>query len=217
MKYKRQLERRFEEGTDEAKRVYDKYIDHGGAVKNGNEQDGAYYKPSDNSVYMNFRKDSIAADSQPGSTWFHEHGHYVDWNSGRPSMDDDFFNAIQRDIENYENRWLDAHGLTRIPENLKIARQAIGREMVLKGGRLTRGIQDVYGGVYKEYNAHETGTTTRWGHTWSYWTSGYRPFMVTCEAWANMFDSSFSRQGRDAMRDYLPSAYKWFEGALGGI
>ena len=215
-KYRKQLEDKFRSGSDEAKRVYDEYVPRGGAVSDGTRTGTAHYRPYYNDVEMSFRKDSTGQDKEAGSTWFHEHGHYVDFNASLPSRSMDFYNAIERDIRAFEDRWLSDHGMTRSDISEKDLRFRIGREMIQYGSRLTFGIQDIYGGVFREYNAH-SGGGTQWGHTWDYWTRGNHWGEVTSEAWANMFDAAFSPRLRQAMQEYLPTAWDWFERRLGGL
>lgn len=214
--YRRQLERKFQSGTDDAKRVYDAIVPRGGAVSDGNREDTAHYRPYFNDVEMSFRKDSTGWSKEAGSTWFHEHGHYVDHNTELPSRSMTFFNAIQRDVLAFEDRWLSEHGMSRGDITDHDLRYRIGREMIQYGSNLTFGIQDIFGGVFKDYNAH-SGGGTEWGHTWDYWTRGNQQFEITSEAWANMFDAAFSPRLRQAMQDYLPTAWEWFERRLGGI
>jgi len=214
--YRRQLEKKFQSGIDAAKRVYDAVVPRGGAVSDGNREDTAHYRPYQNDVEMSFKKDSSGTAKEAGSTWYHEHGHYVDHNTSLPSRNMDFFNAIERDIIAFEDRWLSDHGMSRSDISVKDLRYRIGREIVQYGSNLTHGIQDIYGGVYKEYNAH-SGGGTMWGHTWDYWTRGNRSFEVTSEAWANMFDAAFSPKGQAAMKEFLPTAWEWFERRLGGL
>ena len=91
---------------------------------------------------MSFRKDSSGTDKEAGSTWYHEHGHYVDHNTSLPSRNMDFFNAIERDIIAFEDRWLSEHGMSRSDISVKDLRFRIGLEIVRYGNNLTHGIQD---------------------------------------------------------------------------
>ena len=215
-KYRKQLEDRFKEGNDDAKRVYDDYIPRGGAVSNGKNRDGAYYRPYFNDIEMSFRKDSEANGKEAGSTWFHEHGHFLDHNAGLPSRNEAFYRAIVNDIRAFEDEWLADHGISRSDITDLQLRRNIGREMALKGSALTHAIQDIYGGVYREYNAF-SGGFTMWGHSWDYWTRSNQAMEVTSESWAHMFNAAFSVQEQEAMREYLPSAWAWFQRRLGGI
>ncbi len=215
-KYRRQLEKKFRTGSETAQRVYDTYVPRGGAVSDGNRTDTAHYRPAFNDIEMSFYRDSNPWGKEAGSTWFHEHGHYVDHNTALPSRSTSFYNAIKRDIEAYEDRWLTENGFNRNDISVAEMRRRIGSEMVTRSSMLTIGVQDIYGGVFQEYNAH-SGGGIQWGHTWDYWTRGIQQYEVTSEAWADMFDAAFSPQVRQAMQEYLPSAWEWFERRLGGL
>ena len=214
--YKQKLEQMFDNGTEDAKNAYDKYIPKGGAVIDGNSNN-AYYRPLNNAVYMSFAADEYNVRGA-GSTWFHEHGHYLDHNAGNPSQNTGFWTCIQNDVKNYEDNWLARNGLKRGDITDQELRHRIGREIVRKGASATHAIQDIYGGVYVDYNGHTAGSTIIWGHSWNdYWIKNGQSRFVPKEAWAHMFNASFSSNKQDAMREYLPSAWEWFNNRIKGL
>ena len=59
---------------------------------------------------MNFAYD-VTNKRGAGTTWFHEHGHYVDNNAGRISRNSDFAQAIFWDCQEYERMFAEKYDL----------------------------------------------------------------------------------------------------------
>jgi len=203
--YKQTLEKRYDQGTDVAKKVYDKYVPNGGEVSISDRKGTA--RLHQGKVEMNFKSDAKNRTGD-GSTWFHEHGHFVDyknlWQAGK--YNSDFRDAIRNDVKAYESAIKAANGLKSITET----RQAIAQEF-FKIGDKSAGLQDIFGGtIGKRY------TSGCWGHSQKYWRD--RPdYGLSSEAFANMFEASFDKDKSAMMQKYLPTAWKEFEKILKGL
>ena len=195
---RRALEERFLNGTDLGRDIYDHYIPPGGAVRDPNER-GAYYAPWANAVWMSFSADARNPRGN-GSTWLHEHGHYVDFNIGRAagkkiSDDRQFQQAIKRDVQRYEQEVARQRG--QINMSPSEAAREVAREL-RRLGDTTNAIQDIYGGVHRDRSNYT------WGHDNSYWTGDKQ---VAVEAAAHMFEAQFGSDKAGYMQKYLPSAW----------
>ena len=195
---RRALEERFLNGTDLGKDIYDHYIPRGGAVRNPNET-GAYYSPTHNMIWMSFSADARNPRGG-GSTWLHEHGHYVDFNIGRAvgkriSDDRQFQQALKKDVARYEQE-VAQHSDRRNWPGFSAARE-VAKEL-RRLGDTTNAIQDIYGGVHRDRSNYE------WGHANSYWTGDKQ---VAVEAAAHMFEAQFGSDKAGYMKKYLPTAW----------
>lgn len=202
---RRALEDRFQTGTELGRDIYDHYIPAGGAVQDSRSPN-AHYSPWQNMVWMSFSADARNPRGI-GTTWLHEHGHFVDYNIGRSSgrnISDDrqFQQALKKDVERYECEYARVHNTTQSP-TYNAARQ-VAAELRRLGDR-TNGIQDIYGGVHRDRSNYY------WGHDNSYW-SGDR--QVAVEAAAHMFEAQFASDKASYMQKYLPSAWSRYNDLL---
>lgn len=202
--YQNALERKYKAGTATARAVYDKYVPKGGAVADGNHS-GAHYSTKTHEIYMSFYDDEYNPRGA-GTTWFHEHGHYVDCDTGYVSRANSFREAIFRDVDAYEKLVKKKNGFFTISQ----ARSAIGKELVSLGD-ISHSVQDIFGGSigrpYPESN---------WGHKKSYWKAR-GDNGIAAEAFAHMFEASFAPEKRAIIKYYLPNAWSEFEKLLGGL
>ena len=197
-KLKKALEERFAKGTELGRDVYDYYIPPGGAVQDPHSA-SAYYSPMYNMIWMNLLADA-RNQRGAGTTWLHEHGHFVDYNIGMSggrqiSHDRKFQQAIRQDVERYEREFARLHNTSGSPNYNAI--EHVAYELLMKGDK-TNGIQDIYGGVHRNRHYYT------WGHDNSYWTSDR---VVAGEAAAHMFEAQFSAEKAGLMAKYLPSAW----------
>lgn len=203
--YRDSLAQRFASGDPAAQRVYDKFIPAGGAVYDGAYKGVAHYSPSSNMVSMNFASDARNKRGA-GTAWFHEHGHYIDTNAGKVSRNLNFAQAIVRDCREYEKMFRKTHKLHLTDD----VRRGISYELCGQGD-VTHSIQDIFGGsIGKPYPG------AQWSHKATYWKS-HGPVGVCSEAFAHMFEASFSPDKRALMQKYFPTAWAEFEKILGGI
>ena len=196
------VKERYNKGNPNAKSVYDNYIPQGGAVASGTYKATPHFSPVDNAVYMNFDADAINPRGAC-TTWFHEHGHYVDYNTGKPSMRPSYAQALDADRKALEKAFRKKIGTSSIND----VRQAIVKELVSVGDK-SSGIQDILGGtIGRPY------TIDCWGHSPAYWKSK-GPVGVCSESFAHMFEASFDEDKQQLMQIYLPSAWAEFQKIL---
>ena len=204
-KLRKALEQRFASGSQIAREIYDHYIPDGGAVKDMRHKD-AYYSSYHNRIWMSFLEDARNPRGI-GTTWLHEHGHFVDYNVARQgglrfSADREFQLAIIHDVWQYESN------VARImnPNGRKTfnAIQEVARELIQIGDS-TNAIQDIFGGVHRDRSYYD------WGHKNVYWTSDET---VAVEAAAHMFEAQFGSGKADLMEKYLPTAWKRYNELL---
>lgn len=203
-KYISALQNKYNNGTDIARKIYDKFVPVGGAVADMNSVK-AYHSYRTHKVYLNVSKDTINPRGE-GTTWFHEHGHYIDHENGYISHSKSFLKHLKNDVKTYEKSYMRQYNLS----NIKEARKQIADEFN-QNHYLSHSIQDIFGGIYKKrYRAD------LYGHNTSYWIKSGK-YGVCREAFAHMFEASFDLNKQMLMRQYLPNAWEEFQKLLGGI
>ena len=184
---------------------------------------GGSYTPDTNRISVKEVQDLRGRQGEgPGTAWFHECGHYIDFNfvtdpkaffaatgqrppqvSNLPS----FVEALKRDVGEYERQ-----ETVRSHCSLKEARNIIGARFDNVIGGLSNGIQDIFGGVLGERYPNPTNTDTHYtvtfGHDSQYWKEESRN--LPAEAFAHMFEAAFSPQKRILMGKIFPTAYPKF-------
>lgn len=202
--YNSVLNAKYSKGTKNAKAAYDKYIPDGGAVADY-QSSRAYHGRTDHKVHLDMNSD-LNNTRRAGTTWFHEHGHYVDHEVGYISENEDFLRAIRKDVKAYENKIKSSYRLKALSD----ARIVIGTELRSLGD-ISHSVQDIYGGtIGKPY------PNVCYAHTQKYWKSHGR-YGVCSEAFAHMFEASFDPDKSELMKQYLPNAWAEFEKMLGGV
>lgn len=202
--YNSVLNAKYSKGTKNAKAAYDKYIPDGGAVADY-QSSRAYHGRTDHKVHLDMNSD-LNNTRRAGTTWFHEHGHYVDHEVGYISENEDFLRAIRKDVKAYENKIKSSYRLKALSD----ARIVIGTELRSLGD-ISHSVQDIYGGtIGKPY------PNVYYAHTQKYWKSHGR-YGVCSEAFAHMFEASFDPDKSELMKQYLPNAWAEFEKMLGGV
>ena len=195
--YRKALMARFDAGTDTAKAVYRKFVPNGGAVVNGNYTDAAYHQAG--KVYMNYARDASNVRGA-GATFFHEHGHLVDYKNGFISTRTPTFTQALRD--DYKAA-LQATGQKYVADQ----RRAIRRELI-KAPDTIHSVSDIFGGLSKG------AAEGNWGHKKAYWNN---PTSLPKEAFAHMFEASFSPEKTALMQKYFPTAWDQFRKILEAI
>lgn len=203
--YAKALQERFEQGTELAKKVYAKYIPKG-VVENYNTS-GAYFHTT-KSIKLNALGD-LNNTRGKSSTWFHEHGHYLDYNSKKTyslSSIKEYKNALYYDISEYEKNIKKGNNFKNIYET----RYYIGQELV-KIGDVSNAIQDLlHGSTYgKHYN------NVKWTHRPIYWKERKKQGIgIEREALAHMFEAEFSKEKTLLFQKYFPTAWEEFQKIL---
>lgn len=203
----RGLADRFDEGTPMARKVYDKYVPQGSGIVNEKSDGTACFRPLENGVFMDIARDAYS-ENGAWSTYFHEHGHYVDFNAGTTirghiaylsDTDQALIDALKADVKKMEQDTKKQKGFRRVAD----ARDAIGQQLLDEGDE-SAGIQDIFGGtIGRRYGWR------LWGHDASYWRQG-RDRKLAHEAFANMFEAQYSPRKRELMRKYLPTSWERF-------
>ena len=215
--YAQILQQKYSNGTATAKAVYAKYVPNGGAVSRSDAPEGAiWYLPKGykkggipNTIEMNYLLDENNLCG-PGFTWFHEHGHFIDANSGYKSRSTAFrdalmkdYNGMRRGVKAYLQSQKAPHDDVAINEYLKVLLSS--KPLAHQGV----GISDAFSGCSDD--------TVRglYHHTASHWQQS--PYNLTSEAFANMFESQFDSNKEAMFKQFFPSAYAEFEKILGGL
>ena len=198
VEYSVALANRFEEGTDIAKAVYQKYVPEGGAVADAQYKDIAHYQ--DGYVYMNYADDAVNVRGA-GTTFFHEHGHYVDAKAGDTSHSPKYIQALKNDIK--------AMYAATGHRNKRDAEYAI--TVMLSNGDAKNKVNGISDIVYGLTNGKAGG---RWYHRKKGYYKGYA---LQEEAFAHMFEASFSTEKQMLMKRYFPTAWEVFNEMMEGI
>lgn len=203
--YNSVLLKKYNKGTDTAKAVYDKYIPYDKTVEDYHYPKNPHHSPKNHMICLDVDKDKNNPRGA-GTTWFHEHGHYIDYEKNYFSCNDDYLEAIRNDVKNFEASVKTAHNYRSKSD----MRMAIGSELVGLGD-ISHSIQDIYGGaIGKPYPG------TRYVHKKEYWNRHGR-YGVCKEAFAHMYEASFTPEKAKLMEQYLPTAWAEFNKMLGGI
>lgn len=203
--YVKAVSDRYESGTEIGKRVYDKYVPDGGVVSDYASKGTPCYSPDSESIYMDYKADLLNKRGA-GTTWFHEHGHFVDYAAGKVSENDDFLKAIKLDVKNFEGKIKEETGFRNIADIRFFAGSKIAKER-----ELSHSVSDIFGGAIKK-----PYPMTSYSHTGAYWKN-QGTYGVTREAFAHMFEAQFSPDKQKIMEKYLPTAWAKFNELLGGM
>ena len=202
--YSAALGNRYNEGTELAKKVYDRYIPQGGKVIDGNyvpkdpDDPKAFYDPSRIGIFMNYRDDALDPRGA-GVVWFHEHGHYLDDLKGSWSQNKEFYAALKTDYKNL---------LNRSEEKLRSGKINELREWLYgKDEFIYSSVSDLLCGFSKGQVAGG------FRHKKSY----YNKRSIPSEAFAHMFEAQFSELRAKAIKETFPTAYELFLNYLGGL
>lgn len=199
--YANALKKRFDSGSDTAKSVFSKYVPDG-SVANGALSGTAHYSRLTKRVYMNFAEDAANVRGA-GATYFHEHGHLVDFASGIPvSNSKNFKVALQNDFDSYILNYKQNHAISSHSD----AYSAISADLCKSN--VYSSVSDIMGAF--------TGNKIKggWGHRAAYWSD---PDNVTAESFAHLFEAQFSEERLKAFSTYFPTATAEFEKLLEGL
>ena len=219
------LEQHYTAGNQTAKAVFDRYVQPG-SVANGAFSGTPHFDSRTQKVNMNFASD-MTDPRGPATTFFHEHGHFVDFmscpGSGFTSLQSaDFGNALRADFDNYIKATMKAHGTRKKTDAYAIVAQelmdathnavsdlfgGLSRNRA-RGNYGHRTVSDLFGGLSRNR------ARGNYGHRTVYWTySG----MLEKEAFAHMFAAQFDADRYALMQQYFPTALVEFEKLLKGM
>lgn len=201
--YGNALETRFAAGTPVAQDAFAKHVPTG-SVADGTYQGTAHFSPKTQKVYINFAKD---ADNPrgPGTTFFHEHGHYIDFiscaGSGYTSTASAVFGAALRsDFDAYIEATMKQYSVKKLDAYAIVSKEIQGNTF--------NSISDLFGGMSGNRCLGD------WYHKAPYWRN---PGALEKEAFAHMFEAQFSADKYALMQKYFPTAFAEFEKLLNGV
>lgn len=197
------LEARFATGTQAGQSAFAKHVP-AGSVADGAHSGTAFFSSPKQKVYMNFA-DDLTNVRGAGTTFFHEHGHFIDFmaapGTGWTSLQAPAFgDALRADFNAYIKGIMKQQKITKTAAYSVIAQEV--------QGDLYNAISDLMGGLSRNK------ARGNWGHATKYWTyTG----MLEKEAFAHMFEAQFSPDKYALMQKYFPSALAEFENLLNGV
>ena len=168
------LEQHYAAGNQTAQAVFERYVQPG-SVADGAFSGTPHFDSRIQKVKMNFAAD-MKDPRGPATTFFHEHGHFVDFTScagsGYTSLQTpDFGDALKKDFEAYVKATMKANGTRKKTDAYTI----IARELMDADHNA---ISDLFGGLSRNKARGNYGHATRY---WTYYG------MLEKEAFAHMF------------------------------
>jgi len=197
------LEARFATGTPVAQSAFAKHVP-AGSVSDGAHSGTAFFSAMTQKVKMNFA-DDLTNVRGAGTTFFHEHGHFIDFVSctgtGWTSLSTpDFGDALRADFDAYIKGIMKAQKITKTAAYSVIAQEVTPD--------LYNAISDLMGGLSRNK------ARGNWGHATKYWKGRGA---LELEAFAHMYEAQFSPDKYALMQKYFPSALAEFESLLKGV
>lgn len=198
--YGEALEARFATGTPVAQSAFAKHVPPG-SVSDGAHNGTAFFSSLTQKVKMNFA-DDLTNVRGAGATFFHEHGHFIDFmscsGSGWTSLSTPAFgSALRADFDAY------IKGIMKQQKITKTAAYSIIAQEVTPD--LYSAISDLMGGLSRNK------ARGNWGHATKYWR-GYGALEL--EAFAHMYEAQFNPDRYALMQKYFPGALAEFENLL---
>lgn len=198
------LEQRFSSGSDTAKQAFTKWVGQG-SIDDSAFTGTPHFSAQTQKVKMDFAKDAVNPRGA-GTTFFHEHGHYIDYLSnpiagGYTSTKSlDFGDLLRSDFDAYIKAAMKSNKINKTQ-----AYSLVGNEV---RGHLCHSVSDILGGLSKNR------CTGSYGHRTMYWSN---PGAVEKEAFAHMFEAQFSADKHALMQKYFPNALAEFERLLAEV
>lgn len=197
------LEARFASGIAAGQRAFAQYVPFG-SVSDGAHSGTAFFSSAENEIKMNFADDATNVRGV-GATFFHEHGHYIDYAAGgaggRLSLTTQAFgDALHADFDVYIKGIMKSQGIRKTAAYAVVAQEV--------QADLYSAISDLMGGMSRNK------ARGNWGHAIWYWRSRG---ILEKEAFAHMFEALFDPERYALMQKYFPSALAEFERLLKGV
>lgn len=198
------LEQRFSNGSDTAKEAFAKFVGPGSVV-DASYTGTAHFNRANQKVSMDFATDA-ANPRGAGTTFFHEHGHYIDFLSTQgagylSTRGADFGALLRSDFDRYIKAAMKANKVNKTG-----AFTLVSNELQ---GTLTHSVSDLCGGLSKNKCV---GSYGHWKT--SYWSN---PGAVEKEAFAHMLEAQFNAEKYTMMQKYFPDALAEFERLLAEV
>lgn len=198
------LEQRFSSGSDTAKQAFTKWVGQG-SIDDSAFTGTPHFSAQTQKVKMDFAKDAVNPRGA-GTTFFHEHGHYIDYLSNpivggyTSTKSPDFGDLLRSDFDAYIKAAMKSNKINKTQ-----AYSLVGNEV---RGHLCHSVSDILGGLSKNR------CTGSYGHRTMYWSN---PGAVEKEAFAHMFEAQFSADKHALMQKYFPNALAEFERLLAEV
>ena len=198
-------------------------------------REGSHYHPLKNKIYCNLSSDAKRRDNKElgyklgMQAFLHETGHWIDSNVtgekfGLTSRMEKLYNAIQSDVinfinkvgrEQFQSRFNPISNLDkRTLNNLGIVKQAVA-DKIKENIHINANVSDMYGAVTQNEVAGYDKLFMP-GHPDKYW--GYKKpayqAKVKQEFFAESFESLCNLKRIDAMKKFLPTAWKQFNSKM---
>lgn len=203
--YEDVLKQKFSNGSDDAKKAFNKYVP-SDSVANAAYKGTAHFSPSTKKVNMNFA-DDLANKRGAGTTFFHEHGHFIDFMAAGASNYDyistnsqTFGAVLQTDFKDYVKAYKKQHNMKAADAYRAISLELMGHEK--------HSLSDLLDGISKGK------CQGMYGHKRRYWAY---PGALEREAFAHMFEATFDAAKYSLMKQYFPNALAEFEKMLKGV
>lgn len=202
--YQDALNQRYSNGSADVKKAFNKYVP-SDSVEDAAFAGTAHFSPVSRKISMNFA-DDLQNKRGAGTTFFHEHGHYIDFMAAGATNYDylstvsQSFGALLRsDFKDYVKAYKKQHSLNAADAYKRISFELLGHNK--------HSLSDLIDGISKGK------CRGMYGHKSSYWT---RPGALEREAFAHMFEASFDSDKYALMKQYFPNALAEFEKMLKG-
>lgn len=203
--YQDVLNKRYSNGKTEAKKAFNKYVPSDSVVDSA-YTGTAHFSPTTQKISMNFA-DDLTNKRGAGATFFHEHGHFIDFMAAGSAnydymsvTDQAFGNLLQTDFKDYVKAYKKQHNMKAADAYRAISFELMGHEK--------HSLSDLLDGISKGK------CSGMYGHPRNYWT---RPGALEKEAFAHMFEASFDSNKYALMKQYFPNALAEFESLLKGM
>lgn len=203
--YKDALNLKFAKGSDEAKKAFNKFVP-SDSVADAAFAGTAHFNPATQKINMNFA-DDLQNKRGAGATFFHEHGHFIDFMAAGASNYDylsttsqTFGALLQSDFKEYVKTYEKQHKMKAADAYNAISLELLGHEK--------HSLSDLLDGISKGK------CIGMYGHKRSYWSN---QGALETEAFAHMFEASFDSNKYALMKQYFPNALAEFEQMLKGV
>lgn len=202
--YKDALNQRYSKGSAGAQKAFNKYVP-SDSVADAAFTGTAHFSPVSRKINMDFA-DDVQNKRGAGTTFFHEHGHYIDFMAaGAENYDclstvsQTFGALLQSDFKDYVKAYKKQHNMNAADAYKNISFELLGHNK--------HSLSDLIDGISKGK------CRGMYGHQRSYWTE---PGALEKEAFAHMFEASFDSDKYALMKQYFPNALAEFEKMLKG-
>lgn len=201
--YVKSLEQKFTSANETAQKIFLKYVSDD-SIADGNYKDTAHVSAEDHKIYMSFFADQYNRKGM-GTTYFHEHGHYIDYwscdgNGYTSCQNPKFADLLQSDFENYVQAVATSNGVGREKAFRLISGELLPSKF--------HSISDLFSGLSDNKcfgcSSHRSG----------YWKKNGK---INREAFAHMFEAQFDPEKYALMNKYFPSAFAEFDNMLKGL